>query len=163
VSSNEAVDDGRFVSPTPARSSDCRAAAVLHTPGMATLTIEDRTATGTPTGSIDLPDVPDRITLRDLIRLRVREEVARYNLAPGREFIGLVQPDGSVLGRGGYEMPAPRRIEWERQADIALESFMRNGFFVMVNGKQETELDREIVLTQMLDVGFIKLTPLVGG
>jgi hypothetical protein len=130
---------------------------------MATLTIEDRTATGTPTGSIDLPDVPDRITLRDLIRLRVREEVARYNLAPGPEFIGLVQPDGSVRGRDGYAMPAPRRIEWERQADIALDSFMRNGFFVMVNGKQETELDREIVLSASLDVGFIKLTPLVGG
>jgi hypothetical protein len=130
---------------------------------MATLTIHDRTATGTPTGSIDLPNVPDRITLRDLIRLRVREEVARYNLAPGPEFIGLVQPDGTVVGRHGYVMPEPRRIEWERQAEIAIESFLRNGFFVMVNGKQETELDREIALGTGLDVGFIKLTPLVGG
>ena len=130
---------------------------------MATLTIHDRTATGTPTGSIDLPNVPDRITLRDLIRLRVREEVARYNLAPGTEFIGLVQPDGTVIGRHGYVMPEPRRIEWERQADIAIDSFLRNGFFVMVDGKQATELDSEILLGADLDVGFIKLTPLVGG
>jgi hypothetical protein len=130
---------------------------------MATLIIEDRTATGTPTGNIDLPDVPDRITLRELIRLRVREEVARYNLAPGPKFVGLVQPDGSIRGRGGYEMPAPRRIEWERQADIAIDSFLRNGFFVMIDGKQETELDRVIVLGADLDIGFIKLTPLVGG
>ena len=130
---------------------------------MSTLTIHDRTATGTPTGSIDLPNVPDRITLRDLIRLRVREEVARYNLAPGLEFAGLVQPDGASPGRHGYVMPAPRRIEWERQADIAIDSFLRNGFFVMVNGRQETELDHEIALGADLDVGFIKLTPLVGG
>jgi hypothetical protein len=130
---------------------------------MATLTIQDRTATGTPTGSIDLPNVPDRITLRDLIRLRVREEVARYNLAPGPEFAGLVQPDGARPGGHAYLMPAPRRIEWDRQADIAIDSFLRNGFFVMVNGRQETDLDHEIVLDIDLDVGFIKLTPLVGG
>ncbi len=60
-------------------------------------------------------------------------------------------------------MPAPRRIEWERQADIAIDSFLRNGFFVMVNGRQETDLEHEIALASDLDVGFIKLTPLVGG
>jgi len=130
---------------------------------MATLTLYDRTATGTPTGSIDLPDVPDRVSLRDLIRLRVREEVARYNLDPGPEFRGLVQPTGAVPGRKGYVMPRPHRVSWEQQADAAIASFLRNGFFVMVNGVQETELDAEIQLTDELDVGFIKLTPLVGG
>ena len=48
---------------------------------MPTLTIEDRTATGRPTGTIDLPDVPDRITLRDLIRLRAK--AAAKNLPVG--------------------------------------------------------------------------------
>ena len=79
---------------------------------MATLTIEDRTATGTPIGHIDLPDMPDRITLRDLIRLRVREEVARYNLQPLEDFQGLVQPEGAVpLGRAGYRLAKPRRLD----------------------------------------------------
>src|SRR5262245_6318274 len=130
---------------------------------MRTLTIEDRTATGRPTGTIDLPDVPDRITLRDLIRLRVREEVARYNLRPAAEFAGLVQPDGALPGRAGFRMPSPRRIDWERQADAAIDAFMRNGFFVLVGGKQVTELDQEIELSESLDVGFVRLTPLVGG
>jgi hypothetical protein len=130
---------------------------------MPALTIEDRTATGTPVGSITMPDVPDRITLRDLIRLRVREEVARYNLRPGSRFRGLVQPDGARQSADGYDMPTPRRIDWERQADIAIASFLRNGFFVLVNRKQVTELDAEIMLTETLDVGFVKLMPLVGG
>jgi hypothetical protein len=131
---------------------------------VATLTIEDRTATGTPIGHIDLPDMPDRITLRDLIRLRVREEVARYNLRPVEEFHGLVQPDGAVpLGRLGFRLPKPRRLDWEKQAEIACDSFERNGFFVLVNGKQVTELDDTIELVGAVDVGFIKLTPLVGG
>ena len=119
---------------------------------MATLTIHARTATGTPTGSVDLP-----------IRLRVRGGVARYNLAPGSEFVGLVQPDGASPGRRGFVMPAPRRIEWERQADIAIDSFLGNGLFVLVNGRQETELDHQVTLGADLDVGFVKLTPLRGG
>jgi len=127
------------------------------------LTIHDRTATGRPVGSIDLPDLPDRMTLRDIIRIRVREEVARYNLKPLERFTGLVQPDGAQADATGYWMPKPRRIDWERQADIAIASFLRNGFFVMVNGRQVTELDEEVVLTGDLDVGFIKLTPLIGG
>lgn len=130
---------------------------------MATLTIEDRTATGTPIGHIDLPDVPDRITLRDLIRLRVREEVARYNLKPVEEFQGLVQPEGAQVAGRSFRLPKPRRLDWERQAGIACDSFLRNGFFVLVNGRQVTELDATIELAGAVDVGFIKLTPLVGG
>lgn len=130
---------------------------------MPTLTIEDRTSTGRPVGTIDLPDVPERITLRELIRLRVREEVARYNLNPGPQFIGLVRPDGAEPVARGFRMPAPRRIDWERQADIAIQSFLRNGFFVLVNQEQETDLDAEINLAGQLDVGFVKLVPLVGG
>jgi hypothetical protein len=130
---------------------------------MPTVTIEDRTATGRPTGSITMPDVPDRLTLKDLIRLRVREEVARYNLRPAERFVGLVQPEGATPDGTGYHLRQPRRIDWERQADAAIASFLRNGFFVLVDRKQVVDLDAEIDLTETLDVGFIKLTPLVGG
>jgi hypothetical protein len=130
---------------------------------MRTLTIEDRTATGRATGTIDLTDVPDTVTLRELIRLRVREEVARYNLRPTAEFQGLVAPEGATPGATGHRMPAPRRIDWERQADIAVAAFLRNGFFVMVSGRQVVDLDEEIELAKAADVGFIRFTPLVGG
>jgi hypothetical protein len=130
---------------------------------MPALTIEDRTGTGRPVGSITLPNVPDRITLLDLIRLRVREEVARYNLRPSSHFDGLVQPVGSDAGATGYRIAKPHRIDWERQADVAIASFRRNGFFVLVDRKQVTDLDAELMLTESLDVGFVKLTPLVGG
>ena len=130
---------------------------------MPALTIEDRTATGTPIGSITFPDFPERMTLRDLIRLRVREEVARYNLNPSTYFQGLVQPvDARPLPRG-FEMSKARRIDWELQADFALAAFARNGFFVLVDRKQVTDLDAQILLTPTLDVAFVKLTPLVGG
>ena len=130
---------------------------------MPSLTIEDRTATGRPTGSITLPDLPDRITLRELIRLRVREEVARYNLKPSDLFHGLIQPDGADQAVDGFRMRVRRRIDWEKQADVAIDRFGRNGFFVLVNGKQVEDLETELDLAGSMDVGFIRLTPLIGG
>ena len=130
---------------------------------MATLTLHDRTATGRPVSSFDLPNVPDRITLRELIRLRVREEVAAHNLKPGLSFAGLVQPRGTEQAERGFKFTKPRMLDWQEQADTAIESFQRNGFFVMVNGRQVLDLDAELELTDTLDVGFVKLRQLVGG
>src|SRR5258705_902101 len=130
---------------------------------MPTLTIEDRTATGRPTGSIPLPGLPDHITLRELIRLRVREEVARYNLRPTDLFQGLVRPEGATQAKDGFRMPRRRPIDWQKQADIAVDRFQTNGFFVLVNGKQVVDLETRLDLVGTMDVGFIRLMPLVGG
>jgi hypothetical protein len=130
---------------------------------MATLTIHDRTAMGRGVDSFVIDDLPDRITIRDLIRTRVRDEVARYNLKPAPTFRGLVAPDGAVQEALGYRLRTPRRIDWERQADAAITAFMRNGFFILVNGRQATELDEEIQVIDTEDVAFVKLVQLVGG
>ena len=72
-------------------------------------------------------------------------------------------PDGAVQDVLGYRLKTPRRIEWERQADAAITAFQRNGFFVLVNGRQAIELDEEISVADTEDVAFVKLMPLVGG
>jgi hypothetical protein len=130
---------------------------------MATLTVHDRTATGRGIDSIVIDNVPDRITIRELIRTRVRDEVARYNLRPSASFRGLVAPDGAVPEIAGYRMPKPRRLDWERQADVAVDAFGRNGFFILVNGRQALELDELIDVSDTGDVAFVKLVQLVGG
>jgi hypothetical protein len=130
---------------------------------MATLTIHDRTAMGRGIDSIVIDGLPDRITVRDLIRTRVRDEVARYNMKPVEQFRGLVAPDGAVPEALGYRLRTPRRIDWEVQANAAIDAFQRNGFFLLVNGRQLTELDDEISVADTHDVAFVKLVQLVGG
>lgn len=117
------------------------------------VTIEDLTSTGDPTGSITLPGLPDRITLRELIRMRVREEVARYNLRPWGIFQGLVQTMG---------LPDRQPLDWRTQADAAIDLFTSNGFIVLVNGRQVVDLETRLDLRGDLDVRFIRLTPLAG-
>lgn len=84
---------------------------------MATLTIHDRTATGRPVDSLTIDGLPDRITVRDLIRTRVREEVARHNLKVAAtplqraSFRGLVTPLEIEEDLNHARRP-PRRIDW---------------------------------------------------
>jgi hypothetical protein len=57
----------------------------------------------------------------------------------------------------------PRRLDWQRQADVAEEAFLRSGFFVLVGDRQVEDLDEELALATDAEIRFIRLTPLVGG
>src|SRR5262245_1796002 len=109
------------------------------------LVVADTTAAGRETARMLLKDVPSPITLGELIRLRVREEVARHNARPSW-FDGLVRPKDAEVAMNGYEQRKPRRLDWERQAEIAIEAFRRNGFFVFVEDRQVDDLDEELSL-----------------
>ncbi|KAB8191599.1 hypothetical protein FH608_030590 [Nonomuraea phyllanthi] len=133
---------------------------------MASVTFRDETATGRALEEFslpDLPDLPDRISARELVRLRVREEVARHNAAPSHHFRGLVRPSDAEAELNGYRMRTARRLDWETQADAAEAAFARNGFLLLVGDRQIVDLDTEIDLTADPVVSFVKLVPLVGG
>ena len=126
------------------------------------LTVRDETAAGRAVGSMVL-DAPGTVTLRELIRLRVREEVARYNAQPTDRFHGLVRPTDADEDLNGYRMRNRTRIDWEKQADAAVKAFTRNGFFVLVADRQAEDLDEVLTLDEASDVAFVRLVPLVGG
>lgn len=130
---------------------------------MAQVTFRDESASGRPLEEFTLPGLPDRIIARELLRLRVREEVARHNAAPSPRFNGLVKPDDAEVELNGYRMRTARRIDWERQADIAERAFARNGFILLAGDRQIEDLDESIDLTADPVISFVKLVPLVGG
>ena len=126
---------------------------------MATLLVHDESASGRALAALELLDLPDRVTVRELIRHRVRAEVARHNAAPAMPWRGLVTP-AEATARG---LTSDRRVDWERQADIAEKAFARNGFFITVGDRQVVDLDEEVDLSLDERVAFVKLVPLVGG
>jgi hypothetical protein len=127
------------------------------------VTVADASAPGGETSRLLLEGVPSPVSLRDLIRFRVREEVARYNANPVPRFNGLVQPLGAEATVNGYRLRQPRRLDWEKQAETALDAFGRNGFFVFVGDGQIDQLDEELTLAETDVVNFVRLVPLVGG
>jgi hypothetical protein len=102
-------------------------------------------------------------TLRDVIRSRVQQEAERFNESGVAVFRGLVQPEESEWVLNGFRMKQHRTLDWETQFARACSSFERNGFLVLVDGRQVTELDDEVELRPGSHVEFVKLVPLVGG
>lgn len=127
------------------------------------VTIVDATASGRETARRLLAGVPSPVSVRELIRFRVREEVARYNANPAPRSSGLVQPVDAEAVLNGYSSRRSRRLDGERQAATALEAFEHNGFFVFVGGRQVDDLDEELTLADTDVVSFVRLVPLVGG
>ena len=103
------------------------------------------------------------VTLRDLIRARLQQEVERYNKALPETFQGLVQPEESEQILNGFRLKTKRPLDWEVQCRRAWASFGKNGFLVLVDGNQVTELDARFDLHENSEIDFIKLVPLVGG
>ncbi len=127
------------------------------------LTIQDETTLGDIGNEIVLAFFTQRISVRELIRQRVKHEVERFNAQSGDHFRGLVQPTDAEQTLNGFRVRQKRVIDWEKQADAAETAFMSNGFLLLVGDEQLTELDDVIEIRPNIPVTFLKLIPLVGG
>ena len=130
---------------------------------VATLTIHDETSSGQKTNSFSMDWLAERLTVRELIRARIYQEVQDYNLKRSEYFYGLVEPTEAERELNGHGFKPKRQIDWQRQYDRALDAFQRNGFFVLVGDRQAESLDEEFEVKVDTDVSFVKLVPLVGG
>jgi hypothetical protein len=132
-----------------------------------TLMVRDESATGDIVHELPLEFPSERITIRELIRERVYQEVHDFNRNAQQVFRGLIQPTDTERVLNGkqteYHLKKHRQIEWKPQFEKAIEAFSRNGFFILIDDRQAAELDEEFVISSRSAVSFVKLTPLVGG
>ncbi|WP_344662948.1 hypothetical protein [Catenulispora subtropica] len=101
---------------------------------MTTLTLIDEATSGaaTPIGTLAVPEL--RLTVREILRRRVRLEVEL---------------------RGAGDAEAAFRA--------AVRAFDRNGFLMFVGTRQVEDLDEVVELTEDAEVTFLKLIALAGG
>jgi len=103
----------------------------------------------------------ETLTLREIIRRRVQQEVERFNRSDIEVFRGLIQPEETErILNGVRERPV---LDWQKQYARALAAFQGNGFLVFVDDRQITDLDETVHLTAQTKVAFLKLVPLMGG
>ena len=105
----------------------------------------------------------ESISVRELIRNRVTQEVEEYNSRKPDVFQLLVQPAEAERTPKGFRLLRPRRIDAQEQYEKAVEAFEGNGFVILVDDKQVEQLDAQIPLRADTSVTFLKLVPLVGG
>ncbi len=144
--------------------------ALLPGPRMI-LTIRDETGSGKITHELSLDVLDETMTVRELIRSRVYQEVDEHNRrvrqasADATPFNGLVTPTAveRTLNSPHTGKAIAREIDWKKQFETACDAFGRNGFFILINDRQAEELDERVTLKADTTVSFVKLTPLVGG
>jgi len=105
----------------------------------------------------------EKISVRELIRQRVTQEVEEFNTRQPAVFRMLVQPSDAERTLNGFKFQKPRFVDPVVQYEKAIESFEGNGFIVLVDDYQMESLDTEIALQPETAVTFLKLVPLVGG
>lgn len=132
---------------------------------MQTLTIRDETTSnvGKTDYVITINLTSKRLTARDLIRERVRQEVEDFNNKQPELYHGLVQPTDTERTLNGFKFREKRTLDWQEQFEKAIEGFQRNAFILLVDDLQVEDLDQVIPLAPETSVTFLKLVPLVGG
>lgn len=134
---------------------------------MKTLTIRDQTIGGQPSNEFSLNCSADILTVRELIKNRIAQEVSDYNnqikLDSAATFNGLVQPVEVERAVNAKRRAKLDFVDWREQFDKAIDAFQKNQVFVLVDDKQVENLDDEIAIGENTVICFLKLVPLVGG
>ena len=129
---------------------------------MTTVTIIDESLSSQKLSwSLDLLD--ETLSLRDLIRQRVYQEVTEYNARQSGPFQGLVQPTDAERTLNGSHRTRRRLLDWQAHYEKAIEVFSQHGYLVVIDDTQVTDLETLLELHTTTRVTFLKLVPLIGG
>jgi hypothetical protein len=127
------------------------------------LMIRDELPVGKVMNELVLEVANEQITVRELIKQRVFQEVTFHNFSAPGYFRGLIQPTNTEATLNGYKLKPQRQIDWEKQAELAIRAFETNGFFILIDDHQMVNLDDLVEIGENTRVTFLKLVPLVGG
>lgn len=130
---------------------------------MVTVEVRDETTAGDVLGGLELQLQEERTNAREIIRARVHQEVRAHNAtqASRASFRGLIRPSDEE--RALNPPRRPRLIDADRQTEVAWDAFERGQMLLLVDDRQVTEMDEEVVLRPDSSAVFLKLVPLAGG
>jgi hypothetical protein len=128
-----------------------------------TLTVRDESLNGDTVSELTLEFLTERITVRELIRSRVYQEVQDYNRRPPSVFRGLIQPTEEERTLNSSRLEERKPLAWMPQYAKALAAFETGRFLILVGAKQVESLHEEITINPNTQISFLQLTPLAGG
>lgn len=121
------------------------------------LTLTDETTQGSILKLLKLKVDHDSLSVRELIRLRVYQEVRAYNSQRVNCFRGLVEPFKAERVINGYILKPWRKIDPEQQFRSTLSAFRRGLFYILINGKKIENLDEYVLPKPLMKISFLKI------
>ena len=137
---------------------------------VATITFKDETLTGNLIQEMSISVQSETLTLREIIMLRVEEEIKRQTDEKHKRFLTALSDLSEherLLNGPKWTEKSPEKLptmpDPEAHGYRALEAFKRNGYFVLVDDHQIEDLEAVVQLHAQTNISFVKMTPLVGG
>lgn len=129
------------------------------------LTIQKETFAGKILDKIALEIHQESLTVAELIRLKVEQEVKQHNETLLKENQGFQNATEQRLNQSANYPPQIQRklADPEKEAYRAWEAFQNNQVFLLIDKKQAESLEQEILLSKDTQISFMELMPLVGG
>jgi hypothetical protein len=128
-----------------------------------TVNIRDENVGGGSAREWAMEVMSERMTVREIIRSRVYQEVQDHNVEQEQVFRGLVEPTDAEQTLNGWKLKKPRQIDWKRQFELVCDAYERNQILVLINDRQAGLLDEEYTIEPNTEVTFLRLSLLVGG
>ena len=131
-----------------------------------TLVVRDETPAGATSNELSLEFLTETISVRELIRSRVYQEVQDYNVKQRMTgpFRGLVQPEGVERSLNRPDSQGKLRpIDWKKQFESATLAFEAGKVLILIDDRQAESLDETFTIRPDTGVTFLRLTLLVGG
>lgn len=123
------------------------------------LVIQDETPTGSILHQFKIRLSKKHLTVKELIRERVFQEIEDYNYHRSGCFHGLVPPDFAEPVLNGYRLHKWDRIDPEKQFGLAMDIFMNKGFCILVDEERLEDPDQPIEVQARTRVSFLRLRP----
>lgn len=125
------------------------------------LLMRDTSRAGHELGRAQLRGLPPRLTLRELLARRIRDEVAAYNLDPGPLYVGFVQPEDAMRYSDGHRMRRPRQLDAEVFV-LAAEQAVAAGLVAFRLGDRTVdELDTEVAPAELEEIVAVLERPVI--
>lgn len=127
------------------------------------LPIQDQIDLGKVVSSRVLKFPVNRVTVKELIETRVSQEIESFMEQSSQPFLNIIKP-GSIEGSlNNSKYKKKVNFDIKAQQNIAINAFENNGYFILFNDRQLTELEDIVHITPNSKVVFFKLTAIVGG
>lgn len=131
---------------------------------MPDLLIRDEELSGELSQEYSLSFLTEHITVRELIRSRVYQEVQDYNTThPEQRRKRLVLPPDSTTGMPSDGSERSTTVNWQVPFQLATTAFEEGRIIILINDQQAESLEQQFEITPKTVVTFLKLTLLVGG
>ncbi len=127
------------------------------------LIIKDESAQGEVCNTLRLKVAGESLTARELLRLRVQQEVSRFNRERPVCFQALVYPQGAQETGKGFRLSQHRDLDWELQYAQAIRGFESGAITIYIKNKPVNDLDTPIPIHDAMEISFVKLSSVIAG